>query len=252
MFDVASSFSPAAGGSIGVHLGEAASDPSDPFELLAGSGTGMFWLWILVPVAVVVFWYGFRQFRRGAGAMRPQGRVLREFKWAGRDDRWRAHIRRLEDRPPTPIAEADEGPVRIEGTIVSASGNLGGRPGRECVWRNRAGARPQSAVGAELVMIADETGRCGAEGVEGAFVIAPTDKHGLHHENVSLYIGDRVEAIGMFTSDRVDDPDNPSETVYGTLTARPELRVRVIERPPFEEEDEADQPAAEAESEASP
>ena len=57
----------------------------------------------------------------------------------------------------------------------------------------------------------------------------------------------------MFAAEREDDPEHPTETVYGTLTARPGLQVRVIERPPLaDDEAEEDEPKANVESEASP
>jgi hypothetical protein len=214
-----------------------APDPSgsgeDPFSMFAGWETGqLLVLAALVPVAVLVFWFGSRQFSRTRGGLRPRGRPF--FGDAGRgghDTGWRATVARLEELPPTPIAKAAAGPVRIEGTITSASGNLGGPPEREAVWRNRAGARPDSAVGAEVIVVADPSGRCGVENLEQARVIAPAESHGLHRESVSLYLGDRVEVVGHFEPEPKGDDADPTRLVYGTIGSQGRVQVRLVSRP---------------------
>ncbi len=218
----------------------------DPFAMFSGwDSDQLLWLALLVPVAVVVFFVGSRRFRAqlGSSALVPRGRD--RFVGGGhrRDAAWRATAQRLEQRVPTPIAEAKDGPVRVEATIVRASGNLGGRSGHECVWRNRAGAGPQTAVGADLVIIADETGRCGVEQLEGARVIAPTDKAGAHYESTSLYIGDRIEVIATFEREVVGEHEDPAQLVYGTLGADGRVDVRLLERPEPEPAPSDDEPA---------
>ncbi len=209
--------------------------PSDPFAMLADSGGPLFLLALLLPAAVFVFWFGSRRFskERGSSALRPRGRVLFDHG-RRRSDRWRATVKRLEAGSVTATADAKAGPVRLEGVLVNASGDLGGPEGRRCVWRNRAGGRPASAVGAEMVILQDDAGACGIEGIERAFIIAPTEKHTFHHENVSLYLGDRVEVFGDFTPEAADtDADaDPSQRVYGTLSFADGLDVRLVERSP--------------------
>lgn len=206
----------------------------DPFSLFSASGQELLLLTVLLPVAVFVFWFGRREVirRRGEYALRPTGRIFRESA-STRDEAWRKVVSALEAKPPTPIASANRQTVRFEGTLTAASGNLGGAKGRECIWRNRAGARRESAVGADMVILADSTGRAGIEGVERAYVIAPTDRHTLHHENISLYLGDRVEIYGQFEPEAPQPAAaEPSMLVYGTLGTRGPLEVRLIERPP--------------------
>lgn len=244
---------------LGLVLGLApAPDPmsgDDPFSMFAGwDSSQLLWLALLVPVAVVVFFVGSRRFRSqlGASAITPRGRD--RFVPGGgprRDEAWRKTVDRLEARPATPIAEAQDGPVRIEGQIVRSTGNLGGAPGRECVWRNRAGAGSQTAVGAELLILTDQSGRCGVEQLEAARVIAPTEKTGAHYESVSLYIGDRVEVIARFEREVVGEHEDPAMLVYGTLGTSGPVDIRVLERPsPPEPEPEPSNDETETEAEA--
>lgn len=219
------------------------SGGDDPFSMLVGSGRQLFILIAIIPAAVFVFWYGSRQFtrHRGGASLRPVGRVLRGFR-RNRPAVWRETVRTLERSDHTPIAEAQSGSIRIRGRLVTASGNLGGEPGRECVWRNRAGARPESAVGADLVVIADDSGKCGIEDLERAYIIAPADKHSFHHENVSLYIGDEVEVFGMFDREIVGDDPDATQNVYGTVAALDGLDVRLLHRPTAEPGGTPDEP----------
>ena len=221
----------------------------DPFSIFSGSPGQLLLLLLLIPAAVVVFWFGSRQFRkdRRASDLRPKGRLLRDES-ATRPAKWRAEVERLQMRPPTPIARAKRGAVKLQGVIVGANGNLGGSPGRECVYRNRAGARAESAVAAELIVIADETGRCGIEGLEQAYLVAEPDRHGVHVESVSLNLGDRIEAIGLFDPEELPEHPDATEIVYGTLGARGHLDVRRIERP----SDESGEPKANPASTCAP
>jgi hypothetical protein len=227
----------------------------DPWSMFDGSSADALLLFALIPLAVLVIWYGGRQFRRerGGSALRPKGRTF-EIVTSGprrgqRDrQRWRNVVERLERRPPTSIAEAPRGAVRLVARIADASGNLGGSPGRECVWRNRAGGRPQSAVGAELIIVADDSGRCGVENLEAARVIAPAEQHTMHHESVSLRIGDQVELFGLFEPEMVGDDPDPTRLVYGTLGATGELEVRLVDRPETAQPSTTDAQAASEES----
>ncbi len=206
---------------------------SDPFSMLADSSGPLFMLALLVPVAVFVFWVGSRRVskERGTAALRPRGRVFFDQP-RKRSERWRATVKRLETREPSTSATAKPGPVRLQGVLVNASGNLGGVPGRECVWRNRAGASAASAVGAEMVFLQDDTGSVSVEDLERAYVIAASEKHSFHHENVSLYLGDRIEVLGHFTPEAPTGAEgHPSERVYGTLTLVDGLDMRLLERP---------------------
>lgn len=221
----------------------------DPFSMFGGWDSGqLVWLAILVPVAVLVFSVGSRRVRAqlGGRAILPRGRTRWVPGHERRDDEWRTALARLESRPPTPIAAAQTGLVRIQGVITSSTGNLGGVPGRECVWRNRAGAGPSTAVATELLFVADESGRCGVEELEQARVVAPVDKLGAHYESTSLHVGDRVEVLGRFEREVLGEDEDPTRLVYGTLGGDGRLDVRVLERP----EPEPPVMAAEAESPA--
>ncbi len=220
---------------------------SDPFSMLADSGGPLFMLALLVPVAVLVFWVGSRRVskERGTSALRPRGRVFFDQP-RKRSERWRATVKRLEARDPSTTATAKPGPVRLQGVLVNASENLGGVPGRECVWRNRAGASAASAVGAEMVFLQDDAGSVSIEDLENAYVIAASEKHSFHHENVSLYLGDRIEVLGHFTPEAPTGAEgHPSERVYGTLTLVDGLDMRLLERPkPEPKPDDAAPPSS--------
>jgi hypothetical protein len=207
----------------------------DPFAMFSGWESGqLLWLAILVPVAVLVFSVASRRTRAqlGSSALLPRGRDRpAPGRGPARDVAWRATVERLEQRVPTPIANAQHGPVRIEGIIAKATGNLGGAPGRECVWRNRSGAGPQTAVASELLIVRDDSGHCGVEELEGARVAAPIDKVGAHYESMSLHIGDRIEVIGTFEREVVGEDQDPTQLVYGTLGTDGRLDIRVLERP---------------------
>lgn len=212
----------------------------DPFAMLADSGGPLFILALLVPVAVVVFYFGSRRLakERGTNALRPRGRVWFDAP-RKRSERWRKMVRQLEGRDPSSVSKAKPGPVRLQGVLSGASENLGGAPGRECVWRNRAGASAASAVGAETVFFRDDTGTVAIEDLERAYVIAPAEKHTFHHENVSLYLGDRVEVYGQFTPEPgLGDEEHPTERVYGTLALADGLDIRLLDRPKPEPADD--------------
>lgn len=214
-----------------------ASDEGDPFAMLADSGGPLFFLALLIPVAVVVFFIGSRRLakERGTHALRPRGRVLFDQP-RKRSERWRATVRRLDAGEPDTCADAKPGAVRLVGVLATASENLGGQPGRECVWRNRAGASAASAVAAEMVVLQDDSGSCSIEGLEQAYIVAPSEKHTFHHENVSLYLGDTVEVYGHFTPEPpTGAEEHPTERVYGTLTRVDGLDIRLVDRPASED-----------------
>jgi hypothetical protein len=217
----------------------------DPFSMFGGWDSGqLLWLAILVPVAVLVFSVGSRRVRSQLrpSALLPRGRDRSVTGGHRRDEAWRTAVERLEARPPTPIASAQSGLVRVQGVITGATGNLGGAPGRECVWRNRAGAGPKTAVAAELSFIADDSGRCGLEELEQARVVAPVDKVGAHYESTSLYVGDRIEVVGRFEREVLGEHEDPTRLVYGTLGGDGRLDIHVLERPAPEAEPKLAEP----------
>ena len=217
-------------------------DDDDPFAMLADSGGPLFMLALLIPVAVMVFFVGSRRFSkvRGTSALRPRGRVLLDAP-RKRSERWRSTVKRLEAGGFTTAAELTAGPVRLQGILATASENLGGVTDRECVWRNRAGASAASAVGAEMVILQDATGSVSIEDLERAYVIAPSEKHTFHHENVSLYLGDRVEVFGHATLEPPTGAEStPQDRVYGTLAFVDGLDIRLLERPAPEPEADPD------------
>lgn len=189
---------------------------------------------LLVFVATCIVWFARRQaFANRIGGERARGRP----DWA--DPKWRERVKALEGREPTAIASARADAVRIVGTIASAPQTLGGETGRECVWRNQAGAGAETAIAADLVFIADASGRCALEGLEHARVIAPIERPAsgakvratsTRREHVALYVGDEVEIFGRFAPDRVGDDPDPTKLVYGTLGGAGPLEIRLRTR----------------------
>jgi hypothetical protein len=234
----------------------------DPFEVFHGLGPKFGILLLLVPVALVVVWYA----RKMAYASRSEGgRAQKRPDWA--DAGWRAKVAELEAADPTPIAKASKGPVRFVATIASAPEHLGGPSGRQCVWRNQAGGDADTAIGSELVFVADASGRAAIEGLEHARVIAPVETIGAmrgrtsgRREHVALYVGDEVEIYGRFAPEKVGDDPDATKLVYGTLgTVGPiEIRLRTRperatpEPPAPATNDAAPAPAADAHDEGSP
>jgi hypothetical protein len=201
------------------------------FNIFEGAERQLFILIAIVPVAVAAIWYASRAFGRAryTDSMRPHGRVVEEHP-RKRGAQWRKTVDALEAHEPTAIEKAVAGPVRVRGVLVAARGKLGGAPGRECVYRNRAGGRPEAAVAAEIVVIADASGRCGIDGLEYAFVIAPAEKHTRHLENISLYLGDDVEVFGTFEPEKTGNDPDPTKIVYGTIVADAGLDIRLVKR----------------------
>ena len=90
-----------------------------------------------------------------------------------------------------------------------------------------------------MVFLQDDTGSVSVEDLERAYVIAAAEKHSFHHENVSLYIGDRIEVLGHFTPEAPTGAEgHPNERVYGTLTLVDGLDMRLLDRPQPESEPE--------------
>jgi hypothetical protein len=216
--------------------GRGATGDEDPFAVFGGLGPQLGLMLMLAAIAVMVVWISRRA---GKG---PRGRGKRRPGWA--DPEWRAQVEALRASPTT-IADAKPGDVCVIATLASAPLSLGGPPERACVWRNGMGADAATAIGAELVFVADDTGRAALEHLERARVIAPPESAperrgsdrgarsgGERTRRVAaLYLGDRVEICARFDVDRAGDDPDPRNLVYGTLGAEGPIEVRVIERP---------------------
>ncbi len=138
-------------------------------------------------------------------------------------------IARLESLPVQPIGAAKTGKVHFEAIILSATGTLGSKHGKPRIWHNRAGSGRNTAVGVELAVLGDATGQVGVENLETARVIAPRDSSSPH-DTVSLYVGDRVQALGIFTADAHGDDPDPSKNIYGMIGSNSQLQLRVLRR----------------------
>lgn len=205
-----------------------ASD-EDPFSPFEGLGPQLGVMLLLAAIAVMVVWISRRASKKGARG--PRGK--RRPGWA--DPQWRVTVETLR-QSPTPIAEAKPGDVCVIATLANAPLALGGPPERACVWRNTMGADASTAIAAELVFVADDSGRAALEHLEHARVIAPPEAtQGRKDERArrvaALYIGDKVEIVGRFDIDKAGNDPDPRKLVYGTLGADGPLEIRVIERP---------------------
>jgi hypothetical protein len=209
----------------------------DPFAVFSGLGPQLGLMLVLAAVAIAVVWYARRQSRASA---RRRDRPRARPRWA--DAQWRTIVEGLRAAPPTPIAAATKGPVRIVAVLRSAPEHLGGASGRECVWRNHAGASADTAIAADMVFAADDSGRCAIENLAGCRVIGPSEAASRDRKSVALYLGDRVELIGVFAPERAGSDPDPRNLVYGTVGVDGPLEVRVDERPA----PAADAPPAEA------
>lgn len=204
----------------------------DPLDLETSSAGELSWLgsapWakvaLIITVAVFVLMFGGVLAKRGT----RRGSAL-----GGRRD-FSLEVARLESLPATPIAEAHDGPVHFEGTLSSASETLGGEPGKERVYFNRAGAGRRSAVASELVLLRDATGQVSIEGLENARVIAAKERKGGRHDapdTISLRLGDRVQLLGHFRSELHGRDEAPEERVYGVIGDGQQIQVRVLAAP---------------------
>ena len=187
---------------------------------------------VLIPLAVLVFWYGNSRLQRQLGARSTEPRGRRGPRGRVKDDpQFAAMVGRMFQRGlVTPLAGAPAGPVLVRGVLASADGSLGGAPGRECVWKNRSDAPRDAAVAAELVIIADASGRATIENLALAEVVAPEDKLGPHRTYRALMLGDEVEVVARFKPERFGQDPDPARLVYGTLGADGNLHVRVSKR----------------------
>ncbi len=177
---------------------------------------------LLITVAIAVLTISNVMMKRRARSGSAGGRHRGDFD---------LEVAKMEQLPVTSIAAARRGPVHLQAVLVSSSGSLGGKPGRECVWRNRYGGARSTAVGAELVIAQDGTGQVGLDGLEFARVLAPKDPSAGKHEFASLYLGDRVELLGYFSPEPHGDAENPSERVFGMMGVDSQVQVKVVDRP---------------------
>lgn len=203
----------------------------------------------LVPLAIAVYYLGNRRYHRDLSRTLSGGSRWGKAVDLPVDPAFAAQVRRFDERAPAPIAEAPEGLCKLVGTLCGADVTLGGRPGFECVWRNRADGRRDMAVAAEVVFLRDDTAQASIEGLERAQVIAPIEKGARNIEWQGLYLGDEVEVIGRLVRD--PDPeaapvgDDPKSRIVGTLGGDGKLHVRLRRRPPWPAP-AAEAPAAEA------
>jgi len=189
---------------------------------------------LLIPLAILVYWYGNRRVQRQLGARNtePGGRRMPAAR-AREDPQFSALVGRMVQRGLiTPVAEAPAGPVMVRGVLATADATLGGAPGRECVWQNRSEAPRDAAVAAEYVILADASGRATIENLALAEVVAPEDKLGPHRAYRALLLGDEVEVVARFRPERFGEDPDPTRLVYGTLGADGNLHVRVCKREP--------------------
>lgn len=187
---------------------------------------------VLIPAAILVYMLGNIRTRRLGRArnLEPKGRRMPKGALKS-DPQFSGFVgRALQRGVATPIAGAEAQPIMVRGALTSSDGNLGGAPGRECVWRNRSGAPRDSAVAAEIVVLTDPTGRLTLENLELAEVIAPEEKLGARLSSCALYLGDEVEVIGHFKPERFGDDPDPTKLVYGSMGADGNLHVRVHAR----------------------
>ncbi|TPV95856.1 MAG: hypothetical protein B7733_07775 [Myxococcales bacterium FL481] len=135
---------------------------------------------------------------------------------------------RLESLPVSRIADAEAGSIHLEGVLESSTQSFG--QGRPCVWLNRAGQSSDTAIAAELVILADDTGQVGLENLERARVIAPREPGTAGHDSVALYLGDRVQVLGQFRPERYDPSSEDERRVYGLLGSDAPMQIRVLTR----------------------
>jgi len=181
---------------------------------------------LLIPVAMLVALFAGRRYRRERSARMIEPR--KRFRRTIGDERDRAPIDFF-DRSSGTIAQLRDGTIQLRGTLVSAS-ELLSASSPACVWRNRVDAQRHSAVAAELVTLADASGKVVLDGLEHAFVEAPVERSNGRHDACSLYLHDIVDVVGQFRAERFGESDDPTQLVYGTMVAP--LRVRVVARNP--------------------
>lgn len=225
--------------------------------MLLAISTSTLYIAVLIPLAILVFWYGNRRLQRQFGGRNNAPRGRRSPRARTKEDpQFAAMVGRMLQRALiTPVAEAPAGPVMMRGVLTTADATLGGAPGRECVWQNRSDAPRDAAVAADYVILADPTGRVTIENLALAEVVAPEDKLGPHRAYRSLLLGDEVEVVARFSPERFGEDPDPTRLVYGTLGADGNLHVRVCKRAPGPSargDLPADEPSAESLSAESP
>lgn len=183
---------------------------------------------VLIVLAVVVLMAGNMMTK-----MRGRGRARAGFD---------LEVARMENLTPTPIAELVSGPAHAVGVVSSTTGSLGGPPERARVYMNRAGSDRSTAVGSELIVVEDESGKVAVEDLESARVLAPREDAGPH-EVISLYVGDRVQLLGRFKAEVHGEEESPEQRVYGMFGVDGQVQVKVLERAPKPETPEPDAPA---------
>lgn len=193
-----------------------AEDGAPPHELQWLTDGPWAVVWFLALLAIVVLWFGRRA--QSNDPSRPRRRAPIDLD-----------VARMDSLPRTAIAAAKAGPCHVEAVIHSAHGSLGGEAGHECVYRNLARGDRATAVAAELVLVADESGRCALENLDRARVIAPKEGP-KNREFVALYVGDRVQVLGRFAPEHVGDDADPTTHVYGGFGADGYFQVRLVER----------------------
>ena len=139
-------------------------------------------------------------------------------------------VARMESLPVTPSDQVAAGPAHVEGVVASSTGSLGGPLGRPRIYQNRAGSDRKTAVGTELFLVRDARGQVAIENIEEGRVLAPVESGGPH-DVVALYIGDRVQVLGVFETDVRGDPETPHLRVYGSFGSKGQVQVKVLERP---------------------
>lgn len=189
---------------------------------------------VLIPIAVLVYWYGNVRAQRVMSERNTEPRGRRSPRGHVRDDpQFTAMVGRMMQRGlVTPIAEASAGPVLLRGVLTAADATLGGAPGRECVWQNRSDAPRDAAVCAEYVVIADTTGRATVENLALADIVAPEEKLGPHRAYCSLRLGDEIEVVGRFKPERFGEDPDPTRLIYGSVGGDGLLHVRLSRRDP--------------------
>jgi hypothetical protein len=137
-------------------------------------------------------------------------------------------VAKLESLPVATIAAAKTGPIHLIGTLRKGDGALGTGE-HACVFQNRAGSTRATAIAADLVLLADDSGVVGLEQLDGARVIAPKEERGAH-DTIALYLGDRVEVVGELMV--FESPQTAGgEPLRGMLGSLGQIQVRLLERP---------------------
>jgi hypothetical protein len=163
------------------------------------------------------------------GVMFMTNAVMRKKRRRGiRKPDFNLHVAKLEQLPISTIAAAKAGEVHLVGTLHKGDGALG-TGDHACVYQNRAKSSRATAIAAEMILLADDSGVVGLEQLEAARVIAPREDHGPH-DTIGLYLGDRVEVVGQLMI--FEQPQTAGgQALRGMLGGLGQIQVRVLERP---------------------